>query len=102
MVFLAGYEGSLEPVAPLPEEELFGAGKASPSPLPRVDDSVGETPTTPLQDHAGEVLAELGELSKAQGLSLFVKLGLAGVILAACYGWIRAHSPRTGLSLIHI
>jgi len=67
-----------------------GAGKAPP---PLVDDPVGETPKSPLHDHAGEVIAELGDPS-ARGLSLVVKLGLAGVIVAACYAWISAHAPR--------
>lgn len=76
---------------PLDEEETMGAGKTPP---PQLEESIGETLKTPLQDHASEVIAEFGEHSE-QGLSLLMKLGLGGLVLAACYGFVRAHSPRT-------
>jgi len=68
----------------------MGTAKAPP---PQVEDHIGETSKSPLNDHESEVIAEFGEPS-AEGLSLFMKLGLAGIILAACYAWIRVHSPR--------
>ncbi|KAK5124020.1 Peptidyl-prolyl cis-trans isomerase B [Meristemomyces frigidus] len=88
-----GIPGTVEPAVPLDEEETVGAGKAAP-PAPLDDDHIGGTSKSPLQDHASEVVAELAD-SSAQGLSLLMKLGLAGTILAACYGFVRAHSPRS-------
>jgi len=90
----SGYEGTAEPVAALDEEETFHAAKA-PTPAVIEDEHVGETTKSALQDHVGEVIAELGDPA-AQGLSLYVKLGMGGLILAACYGWVRAHGPRAG------
>lgn len=79
---------------PLNEDEVVGAIKA-PHPPSQLDDNIGGTDKTPLQDHASEVVAELGNGASEEGLSLFMKLGLAGVIVAACYGFVRAHSPRS-------
>ena len=59
----------------------------------QVDANIGGTSKMPLQDHASEMLAELGDAT-SDGLSLFVKLGLAGAIVAICVGFIRAHGSR--------
>lgn len=63
------------------------AGGAS---VPEIKDNVGETSKSPLHSHADEVEAELGQGSA--GLSPLMKLGLAGLILAACYVWVRVYS----------
>lgn len=74
-----------------------GGALASPSPapvsVPKVQGNIGDTPKTPLHDHASEIIAEQGDPAQ-EGLSWVMKLGLIGVILAVCYGWIRAHSPH--------
>lgn len=49
----------------------------------------GETSESLVRDHAGQVARELG------GLGWFTKLSLASLILAACYGFVRAYRPRT-------
>lgn len=92
---LLGYSGTAEPVAPLSGEETVGsvkAGVATP-PSQQINDHIGETAKTPLHDHEHEMVTELGE--SQEGLSLLLKLGLVGLILALCYGWVRAHSPSS-------
>ena len=89
-----GIEGDIEPAVPLAEEEMFGAGKAPPV---TTDEHIGGTSESSLQDHAGEVIEELGDPS-TEGLSLIMKLGLGGILVAACYAWVRAHSPRSSKS----
>jgi hypothetical protein len=88
-----GLEGTAEPAAPLSEEETFGGGQAAAT--PDLKDSVGGTDKTPLNDHEGEVLAELGDKT-ADGLSLLWKLALGGAILGSCFAWVRWNSPRAG------
>ena len=63
------------------------------APAAQVDANIGGTSKMPLQDHASEMLAELGDAT-SDGLSLFMKLGLAGAIVAICYGFIRAHGSK--------
>ena len=87
---LLGYPGTAEPAVPLNEEEPIAK-----APPPQLEDHIGETSKTPLNDHESEVIAEFGEPASVEGLSLFMKLGLAGIILAACYAWVRAHNPRS-------
>lgn len=66
--------------APLAEEE-------------EIKDNVGETPKSPLHSHGEEVEAEAAGLGRdTAGLSPLMKLGLAGLILAACYAWVRSGS----------
>jgi hypothetical protein len=94
-----GLEGSAEPVVPLNEEEMVlgsGSGKP-PQPPVRQDEHIGETSQSALHDHEGEVAHETGKTSANDAdLSLITKLAIAGVILAACYGFVRAYSPRKG------
>jgi len=66
---------------------------ASKAPAADVDANIGGTSKMPLQDHASEMIAALGDVS-TDGLSWLMKLGLAGAILAICYGFIRAHSSK--------
>ncbi|KAK5681628.1 Peptidyl-prolyl cis-trans isomerase B [Elasticomyces elasticus] len=88
-----GLEGTLEAVVPLSEEELFGSsGKKVTA---QIQDNIGETPKSPLQDHAAEIAAELSD-SSAGGLSLLVKLGLGALLVAGCYGWVRARGAQSG------
>lgn len=56
--------------------------------MPEIKDNVGGTSKSPLHSHGDEVEAELGRDATA-GLSPLMKLGLAGLILAACYVWVR-------------
>lgn len=90
LIRAAGLEGEAEPAVPLSEEETMGAGKTPP---PQLEDSIGGTSKSALNDHASEVAAEFGDASE-QGLGLFTKLGLAGLVLALVYAFIRANSPR--------
>ncbi|KAK5132261.1 Peptidyl-prolyl cis-trans isomerase B [Meristemomyces frigidus] len=85
-----GLPGTAEPAVPLDEEETMGASKA---PAAEADANIGGTSKMPLQDHASEIIAALGEAS-SDGLSWLMKFGLAGVLLAICYGFIRAHSSK--------
>ncbi|KAK4898886.1 Peptidyl-prolyl cis-trans isomerase B [Elasticomyces elasticus] len=88
-----GLEGTLEAVVPLSEEELFGSsGKKMTA---QIQDNIGETSKSPLQDHAAESAAELGD-SSAGGLSLLVKVGLGALLVAGCYGWVRARGAQSG------
>lgn len=73
---------------PLSAEELFSGGKQSV--VDAAKESVGGTEK--LQDHAGEVLNELAETASNEGLNWAMKLGLASVILAACYGFVKMNS----------
>merc|ERR1712230_179892 len=90
-----GYPGHAEPAYPLSEEEIFTgsssesvAGAVDGVSVPEIKDNVGETSKSPLHSHGDEVEAELGQDATA-GLSPLMKLGLAGLILAACYVWVR-------------
>ncbi|KAI7507417.1 Peptidyl-prolyl cis-trans isomerase [Hortaea werneckii] len=93
-----GYPGHAEPAYPLSEEETFTgsssesvAGAVDGVSVPEIKDNVGETSKSPLHSHGDEVEAELGPDSSA-GLSPLMKLGLAGLILAACYAFVRVYS----------
>ncbi|KAI6904590.1 Peptidyl-prolyl cis-trans isomerase [Hortaea werneckii] len=93
-----GYPGHAEPAYPLSEDETFtgsslsenaAAPAAEGASVPEIKDSVGETTKSPLHTHGDEVeAAGLGRDATA-GLSPLMKLGLAGLILAACYAWVR-------------
>ncbi|KAI7182189.1 Peptidyl-prolyl cis-trans isomerase [Hortaea werneckii] len=96
-----GYPGHAEPAYPLSEDETFtgssseNAAAAAPAAVegasvPEIKDNVGETAKSPLHSHGDEVEAELGR--DTVGLSPLMKLGLAGLILAACYAWVRSGS----------
>lgn len=89
-----GLEGTIGAAVPLTGDETSGSGKTPP---PQLQDNIGGTSKSPLQDHESEIIAELGETS-SQGLGLFVKLGLGALLVAACYAWFRAHSPRPSKS----
>ncbi|KAK1026359.1 Peptidyl-prolyl cis-trans isomerase B [Friedmanniomyces endolithicus] len=89
-----GLEGSAEAAVPLSEEETFRTGKTSPPPPSHLEDNIGGTSKSPLQDHESEIVAELGEITN-QGLSLLLKLGLGALLIAGWYGWVRAHSLRS-------
>ena len=83
----AGLEGTAEPAVPLDE---FPAASEQAPPV----DITGEETRMKSQDPI-DVVAQLGETTAAaEGLSLLMKLGLAGLILAACYGFVKANSPR--------
>lgn len=53
-------------------------------------------------EKAGEKTEELGKAASEatgvseEGLSLFVKLALAAVIIGGCFAWIKAHSGSGG------
>lgn len=80
---------------PLDEEERV----AKAQPPVQIEDNIGGTDKSPLQDHESEIAAELEDTAAAvAGLSLLVKLGLAALLLAACYGWVRARSPKSSRS----
>ncbi|KAK3063911.1 Peptidyl-prolyl cis-trans isomerase B, partial [Teratosphaeriaceae sp. CCFEE 6253] len=68
-----GLEGTVEPAVPLTEDETWRTIKTPP---PQLEENIGETSESSLQDHEGEVIAELGDVSADPGLSLLVKLGL--------------------------
>ncbi|KAI7235361.1 Peptidyl-prolyl cis-trans isomerase [Hortaea werneckii] len=98
-----GYPGHAEPAYPLSEEETFtgsssdmAAAPADGASVPEIKDNVGETSKSPLHSHGDEIEAELGQGSA--GLSPLMKLGLAGLILAACYVWVRVYSSSGGSS----
>ncbi|KAI6814694.1 Peptidyl-prolyl cis-trans isomerase [Hortaea werneckii] len=95
-----GYPGHADPAYPLSEDETFTGSSLSenaaavPPPaadgasVPEIKDNVGETAKSPLHTHGDEVeAAGLGR--DTVGLSPLMKLGLAGLILAACYAWVR-------------
>ncbi|KAI6910471.1 Peptidyl-prolyl cis-trans isomerase [Hortaea werneckii] len=101
-----GYPGHAEPAYPLSEDETFtgsssgnaaaaAAVPADGASVPEIKDNVGETAKSPLHTHGDEVEAELGRDATA-GLSPLMKLGLAGLILAACYAWVRGSSSSSG------
>ncbi|KAI6949657.1 Peptidyl-prolyl cis-trans isomerase, partial [Hortaea werneckii] len=92
-----GFPGHAEPAYPLSEEETFtgsssenaaAVAPADGASVPEIKDNVGETSKSPLHSHGDEMEAELGQDATA-GLSPLMKLGLAGLILAACYVWVR-------------
>lgn len=73
---------------------MSAAGKAQHP--PSLDDKpIGETSKSRLNDHEGEIIEELGSAAAEEDLSLFVKLCIAAVILALCYAFVRAYSPRS-------
>ena len=74
--------GTAEPSEPLDEDEVVS----------KVNGAVGETAEDPLHNHEEETIAELGDPSTL-GLSIFTKLGVLGIIVAACYAFVRSHSP---------
>ncbi|RMY51933.1 hypothetical protein D0865_06065 [Hortaea werneckii] len=94
-----GYPGHAEPAYPLSEDETFTGSSLSENAaaasaaegvasVPEIKDNVGETAKSPLHTHGDEVeAARLGR--DTAGLSPLMKLGLAGLILAACYAWVR-------------
>lgn len=96
---LLGYPGHAEPAYPLSEDETFTGSSLSENAaaasaaegvasVPEIKDNVGETAKSPLHTHGDEVeAARLGR--DTAGLSPLMKLGLAGLILAACYAWVR-------------
>ncbi|KAI7523114.1 Peptidyl-prolyl cis-trans isomerase, partial [Hortaea werneckii] len=98
-----GYPGHAEPAYPLSEDEIFtgsslsenaAAPAAEGASVPEIKDNVGETAKSPLHSHGDEVeAAELGR--DTAGLSPLMKLGLAGLILAACYAWVRGSSSSS-------
>jgi hypothetical protein len=92
LTHIAGLEGTAEPAVPLDDEETFGGGKPASADL---KDNVGGTDKTPLSDHEGEILAELGDGSQ-DGLSLLWKFALGGAIIGSCFVWVRWNSPRKG------
>jgi hypothetical protein len=64
-------------------------------PPPSLDDKpIGETSKSRLNDHEGGAIEELDRIAAEEDLSLFVKLCIAAVILALCYAFVRAYSPR--------
>ena len=75
----------------LSDEETYGSAEKQ---APTIKDNIGETHK--LQDHSDEVLAELGDGS-VEGLSWLMKISLAGVVLALCYGWVRMHGRRSNM-----
>lgn len=79
---------------PLDEEET----PAKAQPQLKLEDNIGGTDKSPLQDHESEIAAELDQSAAAEGLSLLMKLGLGAVLIAGCYAWIRARSPRSSRS----
>lgn len=58
-------------------------------------DHIGGSDEAPLQDHVGEVMGEKAVAAAEEGLSWPAKFGLAGVLLAICYGWMRLHSSSS-------
>ncbi|KAI7342525.1 Peptidyl-prolyl cis-trans isomerase [Hortaea werneckii] len=97
-----GYPGHAEPAYPLSEDETFtgsslsenaAAPAAEGASVPEIKDNVGETTKSPLHTHGDEVEAQLGR--DTAGLSPLMKLGLAGLILAACYAWVRSGSSSS-------
>ncbi|KAI7155471.1 Peptidyl-prolyl cis-trans isomerase [Hortaea werneckii] len=96
-----GYPGHAEPAYPLSEDETFtGSSSENAAPaaegasVPEIKDNVGETAKSPLHSHGDEVeAAGLGR--DTAGLTPLMKLGLAGLILAACYAWVRSGSSSS-------
>merc|ERR1712070_1156943 len=80
------FPGHAEPAYPLSEEETFtgsssenaaAVAPADGASVPEIKDNVGETSKSPLHSHGDEMEAELGQDD------------MAGLILAACYVWVR-------------
>ncbi|KAK4561155.1 Peptidyl-prolyl cis-trans isomerase B [Recurvomyces mirabilis] len=86
-----GLPGTAEAVGVLSDEETFGDVNKH---VPEAKENIGETHKSSLQDHAGEVLAEGGNGSE-EGLSWLMKIFLAGVLLAMCYGWVQYQGKRS-------
>lgn len=108
-----GYPGHAEPAYPLSEDETFTgsssssentvaapAAPADGASVPEIKDNVGETAKSPLHSHGDEVeAAGLGrDATDTAGLSPLMKLGLAGLILAACYAWVRGSGAGGSLA----
>ena len=75
-----GYEGTAEPAEPLNED---GDDKIV------VDEPMG----APVPDQQAAPLSMPVDLS-TEGLTLITKLICLALIVAVCYGYVRAHSPR--------
>ena len=91
LILCTGLEGTAGAAVALSDEETFGGGKSHTAEL---HDNIGETSKTPLNDHSSEMEADKLEKQSEEGLSLLAKFGFAGLLLAACYGWVRVNSPR--------
>ncbi|KAK5109740.1 Peptidyl-prolyl cis-trans isomerase B [Meristemomyces frigidus] len=89
-----GLPGTAEAVGTLGEEEVFGREVVK-TQAAALKDNIGETAKSSLQDHGGEVAAEMMDKQTGEGLTWTAKFGFAGVLLALCYGWVRWHGTSS-------